>query len=96
MARARLAPVTEGAARCLTFAAKRSRRVNQPLHHALAGAVPLPTMWGGEGLARLPRVEIAAKDLEAALGDGGAHGGGQGLEEGDVVPTEQDLPQNLI
>jgi len=44
----------------------------------------------------VPRAEVAAELLEPPLGDGRAHGGRQSLEEGDVVPAQQDLAENLI
>jgi hypothetical protein len=44
----------------------------------------------------MPGVEIPAEGLEPAFGDGGAHGGGQGLEKGDVVPAVQDRAETLV
>ena len=41
-------------------------------------------------------MEIATEGVEPPLGDGRAHGGRQGLEEGDVVPTQQHLAENLV
>ena len=45
---------------------------------------------------RVPGVEVAAEGLEPAVGDGVAHGRGQGLEEGDVVPAQQHLAEDLV
>ena len=44
----------------------------------------------------MPRTEVAPELFEPALRDGWAHGGGQGLEEGDVVPAQQNLTEDLF
>ena len=44
----------------------------------------------------MPRMEVAAELFESAFRNRGAHGGGQGLVEGDIVPAEQDLAEDFV
>src|SRR5690606_20679301 len=83
--------VVEGAARWSVIVSSKTEAAETPLHRF---AVPLSQR--GRRLAPVPGVEVVAERLEAAFGDGGAHGGGQGLIEGDVVPAQQDLAQDFI
>ena len=61
-----------------------------------AGLVPARAAPPLAAVGGVPGVEVAAEGLESPGGDGVAHGRRQGLEEGDVVPAQQHLAEDLI